>query len=498
MSEEGAGGRFVPWRVALGPALFSLTLAFPAPDAFTASGWLVFGLLLWMASWWALEAVPLAATALLPLVIVPLIGVPKADRVLLEYANSSVFLILGGFLIALGMERWQLHRRIAYRIMGAIGSEPKRLVLGVMVATAFVSMWVSNTSSALMMLPVAMAIASLATHGHENTRDATNFSAALLLGVAYGATIGGIGTLIGTPTNALVQGFMGRNFGVEVSFLDWLGFGLPTVALLLPLSWWLMTRIALPFSSAQLGKTREPVDDALRKLGPISAPERRVAWVACAAAVLWILRPWLNEFAPFAGLTDTAIAIGAGLSLFVIPAPVIVGTAVVGTGVEGATHQRRALVTIDELGRIPWNILVLFGGGLSLAAAVQESELALTMARSVEGIAELPLPLLIGSVVLMLTVWTEFNSNVATAATFMPVLAALATASDHSVIDLIAPAAMASSAAFMMPVGTPANALVFGTGRISLAQMMRTGLLVNIASVLVISAVGIALAAIRI
>lgn len=488
MSEEGGSGRFVPWRVAIGPLLFSLTMVFPAPEAFTASGWQVFGLLLWMGTWWALEAVPLAATALLPLVIVPVIGVPKADRVLLEYANSSVFLILGGFLIALGMERWQLHRRIAYRIMGAIGSEPKRLVLGVMVATAFVSMWVSNTSSALMMLPVAMAIASLATLGHENTRDATNFSAALLLGVAYGATIGGIGTLIGTPTNAIVQGFMGRNFGVEVSFLDWLGFGLPTVALLLPLSWWLMTRIALPFSSAQLGKTREPVDEALRKLGPISIPEQRVAWVACAAAVLWILRPWLNEFAPLAGLTDTAIAVGAGLSLFVIPAPQSAD----------AAGERRTLVTIDELSRIPWNILVLFGGGLSLAAAIQESELALTMARSVEGIADLPLPLLIGAVVLMLTIWTEFNSNVATAATFMPVLAALAVASDHSVLDLIAPAAMASSAAFMMPVGTPANALVFGTGRISLAQMMRTGLLVNIAAVLVISAVGITLAAIRV
>jgi sodium-dependent dicarboxylate transporter 2/3/5 len=485
VSEEGSSARFVPWRVVVGPLLFSLTLVFPAPEAFTPAGWQVLGLMLWMATWWALEAVPLSATALLPLVIVPIVGVSQSERILLEYANSSVFLILGGFLIALGMERWQLHKRIAYRIMATIGSEPRRLVLGVMVATAFVSMWVSNTSSALMMLPVAMAIATLATLGHENTRDATNFSAALLLGVAYGATIGGLGTLIGTPTNALVQGFMARNFAIEVSFLSWLGFGLPAVAALLPLAWWLMTRISLPFSSAQLGSTREPVEEALRKLGAISVAEQRVAMVACTAALLWVVRPWLNQFGPLAGLNDTAIAIGAGLSLFVIPS----GFDVVG--------QRRSLVTIEELSRIPWNILVLFGGGLSLAAAIQESGLAATIAQAVSGLADWPLPLLVGAVVVLLVVWTELNSNVATAATFMPVLAALAVASEHAPLDLIAPAAMASSAAFMMPVGTPANALVFGTGKITLAQMMRTGLLINVAAVIVITAIGLAVAALR-
>lgn len=486
MSESSRRQDYLPWRLASGPFFFVLTILLPAPDAFSATAWPVLGLMLWMASWWALEAVPLSATALLPLVVVPLIGVPKAERVLLEYANPSVFLILGGFLIALGMERWQLHRRIAYRIMAAIGSEPRRLVLGVMVATGFVSMWVSNTSSALMMLPVAMAIAALATAGHEQTRDAQNFSASLLLGVAYGATIGGLGTLIGTPTNALVQGFMARNFAIEVSFASWLGFGLPTVLLLMPLAWWLMTRISLPFSSAQLGSTREPVTDALQKLGPISVAERRVALVACLAASLWILRPWLNQWPPLAGLNDTAIAIGAGLTLFVIPA-----------GSSAAPGAHRALISVDELSRIPWNILILFGGGLSLAAAIQESGLALVLAQAVSGMANWPLPLLIGSIALLLVLWTELNSNVATAATFMPVLAALALASAHAPLDLIAPAAMASSAAFMMPVGTPANALVFGTGKITLRQMMRTGALLNVAAVIIVTAVGVALATLR-
>jgi sodium-dependent dicarboxylate transporter 2/3/5 len=433
-----------------------------------------------MALWWALQAVPLSATALLPLIWVPLLGLVDPAKILSEYTNSSVMLILGGFLIARAMESWQLHRRIAYRIMGFLGSEPHRLVLGVMIATATVSMWVSNTSSALMMLPVAMAVAALATKGEvaaHASRDESNFSAALLLGVAYGATIGGLGTLIGTPTNAIVQGFMAKNFNIEVSFLDWLVFGLPTVALMLPLTWWLLTRVALPFNARALGQSDTALREAVDSLGAMSVAEKRVAMVAAVAAVLWIIRPWLNDWPPLAGLNDTTIAIGAGLVLFLIPS---------GTGEQ--------LLGADDIGRLPWAILLLFGGGLALAAAIQQSGLAMVLGNSLSVLGTWPLPLLILGIVTVLVFWTELNSNVATAATFLPILAAVAAGSDHSILALIAPAAMASSAAFMMPVGTPANAMVFGTGRVRFEQMLKAGLWVNLAAISVISLVGVALA----
>lgn len=474
------------WRIISGPLFFGMTVLLPAPDAFVGASWPVLGLAGWMALWWALQAVPLSATALLPLVWIPMLGLPDSVKVLSEYTNSSVMLILGGFLIARAMENWQLHRRIAYRIMGFLGAEPRRLVLGVMVATAVVSMWVSNTSSALMMLPVALAVSTLAMGGEGSAaagaqssverRDGLNFSAALLLGVAYGATIGGLGTLIGTPTNAIVQGFMAANFNVEVTFLDWLVFGLPTVALLLPLSWWLLVHVALPFNPQALGQSDQALKAAVHSLGVITTAEKRVAMVAGAAAVLWVIRPWLNDWAPLAGLNDTAIAVAAGLILFLIP-----------SGREGK------LLEAEDIGRVPWSILLLFGGGLALAAAIQQSGLAMVLGQSMQALGGWPLPLLIVAIVTVLVFWTELNSNVATAATFLPILAAVAASSDHSIIALIAPAAMASSAAFMMPVGTPANAMVFGTGRVKFEQMLTAGIWVNIAAIGVISLVGIAI-----
>lgn len=481
MSEELSAQPLSLWRLLSGPLVFALTLIVPAPEGFGGTAWPVMGLALWMALWWALEAVPLAVTALLPLAVVPLLGVSRATTVLTEYANSSVMLLLGGFLIALAMERWGLHRRIAFRIMRFVGSEPRRLVLGVMLATGFISMWVSNTSSALMMLPVALAIAALVAPTDLNDRDARHFNAALLLGVAYGATIGGMGTLIGTPTNALVQGFMARNFDVDIRFVDWLVFGLPVVAILLPSAWWILTRWALPFDPARLPLAGAPLERALAELGTVSPPERRVAAIAVLAALAWIFRPVVNAWPPLAGITDTAIAVAAGLAMFLVPN---------GDSVRRGAPASGALLDGQDLARIPWPILLLFGGGLSLAAAIQESTLAVTLGHGLALFGDWPLFALIVVMTMTLIVWTELNSNVATAATFMPVLAALAGGSDHSVLALVVPAALASSAGFMMPVGTPPNALVFGTGRISMRQFLRAGIGVNLLAALVISAVG--------
>lgn len=461
-------------RVLPGPLFFLATLLIPAPSGFEGTSWPVLGLAVWMALWWALEAVPLAATALLPIVVVPLIGVPDTRSVIAEYANASVLLILGGFLVALAMERWQLHRRMAFAIMSRVGTSPRRLVFGMMLATGFISMWVSNTSSALMMLPVAIAIAAVAAPPGAGGRDLDNFRAALLLAVAYGATIGGMGTLIGTPTNALVQGFMSRNFGVDITFVDWLAFGLPTVALLLPTAWLLLVRVGLPFDPRAIRIDGQAVDAGFATLGPMSPEERRVAWVAAGAALLWLTRPWLNGLPGLSRLDDTVIAVAAGLSLFLVP----------------STRPREALLRPVDLERLPWAVLLLFGGGLALAAAIQESTLAQTLGVLLAGLGQAPLPLLILMMVLLLIVWTEINSNVSTAATFMPIMAAVAAGSEHSVLALVAPAAMAASAGFMLPVGTPANALVFGSGRVSFRQMLRAGWSVNLAAAVIISAVG--------
>jgi sodium-dependent dicarboxylate transporter 2/3/5 len=464
------------WRLLPGPIFFVATLLMPAPSGFEGTSWQVLGLVGWMALWWALEAIPLAATALLPIIIVPLLGVPDARTVLAEYANPSVLLLLGGFLVALAMERWQLHRRMAFAIMLKVGTEPRRLVLGMMLATAFISLWVSNTSSALMMLPVAIAIASMTAPigAAPPARDLAHFTAALLLAVAYGATIGGMGTLIGTPTNALVQGFMARNFGVDITFLDWLAFGLPTVALLLPAAWFLLVRVGLPFDPRRIPIDRSAVHAGFAGLGGLSIQEKRVAVVAIAAAVLWVTRPWLSALPGLEGLDDTVIAVAAGLSLFLIP----------------SGSNREALLRPSDLAALPWTVLLLFGGGLALAAAIQESTLAQTLGVLLAGLGGWPLPLLIIAMVLLLIVWTELNSNVSTAATFMPIMAAVAAGSEHSVLALVAPAAMAASAGFMLPVGTPANALVFGSGRVSIGQMLRAGWSVNLAAAVVISTVG--------
>lgn len=471
--ERGVDGP-VPWRILPGPLFFLTTLLLPAPDGFSGTAWPVLGLTVWMAWWWATEAIPLAATALLPLVVVPLIGVPEPRQVLSEYANPSVMLLVGGMLVALGMERWRLHERMAFAIMRQVGAEPRRLVLGMMVATAFVSMWVSNTSSALMMLPVAIAIALLAVPaGGTPGRDAEHFSAAMVLAVAYGATIGGMGTLIGTPTNALVQGFMSGNYGVDISYLDWLAFGLPTVALLLPCAWLWVTRVGLRFDPQAVPVAADAVEVGLSRLGPMTVEERRIALIALAAAAAWILRPWLAQWPPLAKLDDTVIAVAAGVAPFLVRA-----------------RDGGALLRAQDIQRLPWPVMLLFGGGLALAAAIQESTLSDTLGAALAGLGDWPLPLLIVAMVVVLITWTELNSNVSTAATFMPVMAAVAAVSDHSVLALVAPAAMAASAGFMLPVGTPANALAFATGRVTFRHMLRAGIGVNLAAAAIISVVG--------
>jgi sodium-dependent dicarboxylate transporter 2/3/5 len=450
----------------LGIGLFLLLLVLPAPEGFSAPAWRVAALAVLMAVWWSTEALPIPATAMLPLAAGPLLGIVPVERAGHGYGSSTIFLILGGCLLALALERWQLHRRIAYYIVTRAGSSARRLVLGVMAATAFVSMWVSNTSTTLMMLPVAVSIAGLVAPDHAQADpERRKFSTAIVLAVAYSATIGGLATLIGTPTNALAVAFMEQTYGVRPSFAEWLVFGVPCTVLMLVGAWWVLVAVSHRFHLPDITGARELVRTELHGLGPMSVPERRVAAVGLAAAAAWIGSPWLKHLPGLGALSDMGVAMLAGLALFLVPSGVPGG----GTLLHG-----------QDFRRVPWETLFLFGGGLALAALIQESGLSGNIGDLLAGIVGWPPLAVTAVVVLVVILWTELTSNVATAATFMPILAAMATATGQPVLQLLAPAAMAASCAFMLPVGTAPNAIVYGSGRIPVRDMIRAGLWVNI------------------
>jgi sodium-dependent dicarboxylate transporter 2/3/5 len=474
---SGASGRTIARNGGLlaGIAALAFALLTGPPAGLPLPAWQVAGVMVLMAIWWATEAVPFAATALVPLAVLPPLGAAGAGDLAAGYGNTTLYLILGGFLLALAMERSNLHRRIAYAIVSRAGGHPQGLVLGMMCATGFISMWASNTSTSLMMLPVAMSVAGIvAPDSASGSRDARNFASAIVICVAYSATIGGLGTLVGTPTNALVVGFMQQNYGETISFAQWLVFGLPTVLLLMPIAWLVLVKLTFPFRLGSQATARDRILEARRALGPMSRAEKRVTTVFVLTAVAWIAGPLLRKLPGLAEFNDTTIALLAGLVLFMVPSRSPAG----GT-----------LVTGSDLRKIPWEVLLLFGGGLALAEAIQGSGLSEFLGQALAQIGTWPLVFLIAAMVTLLVLWTELNSNVATAATFMPILAAIAAASDYPVLQLVAPAAVAASCGFMLPVGTPPNAIVFGTGRLTMQEMIRAGWRVNLASIAVVTAV---------
>jgi sodium-dependent dicarboxylate transporter 2/3/5 len=472
-----AGGRTFAQNAGLvaGLAALAAVVFLEPPAGMSPAAWIVAGTMVLMACWWATEALPLAATALVPLAILPPLGATSAADLAQGYGNTTLFLILGGLLLGLAMERCGLHRRIAYAIVARAGGHAQGLVFGMMCATAFVSMWVQNTSTTLMMIPVALSVAGIvAPEGGAAGRDATHFAKALVLCVAYAATIGGLGTLVGTATNALVVGFMQQSYGETISFTQWLAFGIPTVVLLLPVAWFVLVRIAFPFRLGEQATARDRLVEARVALGPMTAAERRVSTILVLTAAFWIGGPLVQKLPGFGAWNDTTTALLAGLVLCVV---------------QNGTREGGGLLIGADLRRVPWDVLMLFGGGLALAEAIQGSGLSEYLGVLLGGIGTLPLVALIATMVALLVFWTEFNSNVATAATFMPILAAIAAASDYPVLQLVAPAAIAASCGFMLPVGTPPNAIVFGTGRLTMQEMIRSGWRVNLAAIAVVTLV---------
>ncbi len=440
------------------------------------------GVTLWMALWWMTEAIPVYATALLPLVLFPLFGIASGPESAAPYGHELIFLFMGGFLVALAMERWGLHRRIAFRALQLVGSRPARLVGGFMVVSALLSMWVSNTATAIMMLPVAI---SLSDGGGD--QDDSGFMVCLLLGIAYGCSIGGIATPIGTPPNVFLLSFLQSELGVDIGFVRWMGFGVPLAAIFLPVTWWVLTRVVY-----RLGD--EPIAGAadLRRswlaMGTMGPGERSAAAVFGLTALAWVFRPLLAgvEIAgskPLSGLSDAAVAIAAAISLFLLP-----GGAALDEG------RRPRALDWETATRLPWGILILFGGGLSLAAAIRANGVDAFLAGQVVSLHGLPAPLIVVGVVALLVFVTELTSNTATSATFIPLLAAVAPGLGLPPMLLTVPAAVAASFAFMLPVATPPNAVVFGSGRVEIADMSRAGLILNLLAIAVIPLLTFAIA----
>lgn len=461
----GVGGRdlgrrqWIGW--VLGPLALLLTLVLPAPDGLTAAGWRTAGVAMLMAIWWITEALPIPVTALVPLVLFPALEIGTIKEVAAPYANPLVFLFLGGFLIALAMQRWNLHRRVAIGLIGALGTRPNRIIAGFLLAGALISMWVSNTATALMMLPIATSVLALVPA--NDTGTGRDFRPALLLAVAYGATTGGMATLIGTPPNALLAGFLSRIYDYEIGFARWMMIGLPVTLMALPVVYWVLTRVVFRLGGEPVAGMVELLADQRKSLGAFSRGEIIVAVVFVLTALGWIFRPLLEQWAPM--LSDTTIAIAGALALFMIP-----------------VNVRRGEFAMDWAATkgLPWDVLLLFGGGLSLAEAIQSQGLSEYLGTLCGGLEGLPVLLIMAILCFGILMLTELTSNTGTAATFLPIVAAVAISLGQNPLLFLIPTALAANCSYMMPVGTPPNAIVFGSGMLSLPQMARAGFLLNL------------------
>ncbi len=459
-------GRYSLW---FGPLAFIVIGLLPASEGLSPQAQWLAGVTVWMAAWWISEAVPIPATALLPIVLFPLLGIMPAGKVTLSYAHHLVFLFIGGFMIAVTLERWALHRRIALHVIRRSGGGAPGLVLGFMLATALLSMWISNTAATMMMVTIGLAVLSQLIPAEEFGEHP--LGTALMLGIAYSASIGGISTLIGTPPNAILAGVLEQNYGIEISFTSWMLFALPLSAVMLWLTWWYLTHMAFPLRTMALPDARRELSRQLEQLGRMTTPERRVATVFATVALLWILRGVL-DWAPLALVKDSTIAIGGALVLFALPA---------GGGHPGALLDWKTAV------RIPWDIIILFGGGFALAAGFGETGLTVWLAKQLHSLHGAPVPAVLLAVGLLVIFLTEVTSNTATASLTLPVLGALGLAIGMSPLLLMTSAALCASFAFMLPVATPPNAIVFGSHCIRISQMMRAGLWLNLVGVLLIT-----------
>jgi sodium-dependent dicarboxylate transporter 2/3/5 len=455
----------------IGPLLFLFILLLTPFEGLSEQGHAVLATTIWIAVWWVTEAMPIAATALLPIVLFPLTGGMNLASTTASFGHKYVFLYLGGFLIAIGLEKWNLHRRIALTIIAFIGSDIRKIILGFMIATAFLSMWISNTATSVMMLPIGLAIIKQLKDNPDTDEDENLiFGKALMLGIAYSASIGGIATLIGTPPNLVLAGIIESTYGYEITFLEWFQFGLPVALLLLIFCWYYLTRIAYKFKQVDFPGGLKEIQRLKSNLGIISKEERRVGFVFVLAALCWISRSFILQ-PLFPGIDDTIIAILFGITLFIIP----------------SKNNKEPLLNWKDTLNLPWGIILLFGGGMALAKAFDESGLALWLGNLMTEFGGFPFFILLLLLITAVNFLTEITSNLATTAMLLPVLAPLALEVGVHPFGLMVGAAVAASCAYMLPVATPPNAVVFGSGYLRIPDMVSKGIVLNLFSILVIT-----------
>ena len=452
-----------------------------SPEA-ARDAWIVLSLLVLMATWWVTEAIPIPVTALLPLVVLPLTGAASIREASVDYMHPIVVLLLGGFIFAKAIERWNLHTRIALNVVARSGSNPRQVMAGFMIAAAILSMWISNTATAIMMTPIALSVALSVA---DADKKASSFAPALLCAVAYSCSIGGLGTYIGSPTNLIVKGYVESNTDIVISFVDWMKLGLPVVAVLIPVCWLILTRWAFKVPKKSGAVDVDALKHKLGSLGPISRPEQRVIGVFILIASLWIFQELLTGISfqvpfgagniqPFAGLDEYVTAILGVVVCFVIPS---------GSG----ARPSEPLLDWKTADSIPWGVILLFGGGMSLAAALTRTGLANWIGIELSAFASLPPVVLLVLITTAVIFATELTSNVAVASALMPVLGAVALASGTDVLYLAMPLAMAASCAFMLPMATGPNAVIYASGNVTMGQMIQAGLKLNLAAIAVLS-----------
>lgn len=455
----------------LGPVLFVSILLFFHPEGLTSAANAVLATAAWIAVWWITEAMPIAVTALLPIVLFPLSGGLSLSDTTASYGHKYIFLFIGGFLLAIAIEKWKLHKRIALSIIKLVGTNLVHIILGFMIATAFLSMWISNTATAVMILPVGMAIvAQLRDDPRTVENENLIFGKALMLAIAYSASIGGMATLIGTPPNLVLAGVVYESYGVEITFSKWFVFGFPISILFLILCWLYLTRVAFKFERKEFIGGKAEINQQLAALGKISFEEKLIAGVFFCTAFAWITRSFfLKQFVP--AIDDTIIAITAGIILFVLP----------------TKNRKRRLLNWEDTVKLPWGILLLFGGGMALASGFESSGLAIWLGTQMSGLGSIPLIILLFILIASVNFLTEITSNLATTAMLLPVLVSLATAVDVNPYYLLVGAAVAASCAFMLPVATPPNAVVFGSGYLTMEDMVKKGFWLNVFSIILLT-----------
>ena len=452
------------------------TCLLPSPESLNNKAWLTLGIAILMATWWLTEAIPLPATGLLPLVLFPLLGISSIKETAQAFSHPIIFLFMGGFIIGLAMQHTGLHKRIAYYIISKFKSSPKSLVFGFMCATAFLSMWISNSATAIMMLPIALSIITVFKEDKNNIKN-NNFDKALVLSIAFSATIGGIATIIGTPPNTVMAAMLSEMYNYEINFVDWLKIGLPTSIILLPITWIILTFLCFPLDSKTSIKDKV-IKDKIKELGKISQDEIMVGIVFIITASLWISRKWLSTaldgVIPAGALNDSTIAIMAAIFLFIIPSN---------------RPKRKRLIDWQVAQNIPWGALILIGGGLSLATVINSSGLATWIGSLSSNLSNISIIFIVLICIVSIIVLTELTSNTATASTFIPIMGATALGLGQDPLLLIIPATLAASCAFMMPVATPPNTIAYASGHLKISDMIKAGIWLNIISIIIIGVI---------